>query len=53
MMCDICQKEIGGAAPHFYIHLTTKMDGMHDLSKRKVRKIMKRKFPNDPFTKKL
>ena len=53
MMCDICQKEIGGEALQFYIHLTNKKDGMHNLPKQEVKKIMKRKFPNDPFTKNL
>ena len=52
MMCDICQKEIGGGALQFYIHLTAKKDGMHNLSKQEAKKIMKRKFPKAPFTKK-
>ena len=33
MMCDICQKEIGGEASQFYTHLIAKKDDMHNLSK--------------------
>ncbi len=53
MLCKICQKEIGGGASQFYIHLATKMDDKHGLSKDEAKVIIKRLFPNDQFTKSL